>query len=149
MNKSIIFQNLNKAVLISIHENFCDLIKSGEKTVEIRKTMPKLPLPFKCYIYQTRGGGVIGEFICNRIDEYTRFSLTEADGWRERVSRLLYLSCLTYDELLFYAANRKENFCKAWHISNLVIYDKPRAVTDYGVKKAPQSWCYVDERNVA
>jgi predicted transcriptional regulator len=135
----------NKAVLISIHENFCNLIKSGEKTVEIRKSIPKIPLPFKCYIYQTRGGGVIGEFICKRIDEYTLYSLTEADCWRERRQRLLLQSCLTWNQLFFYA-DGKQNFCKAWHISNLIIYDVPKAVQDYGIKKAPQSWCYVDER---
>ena len=133
------------AVLLSIHKDFCDLIKSGEKTVEIRTTMPKLPLPFKCYISQTRGGGVIGEFTCERIDEYTLKSLTEADGWRERRQRLLYQSCLNWRQLYFYG-DGKENFCKAWHISNLKIYDKPLALSDFGIKKNPQSWRYVEER---
>lgn len=42
-----------KAVLISIRPKWCDLIASGQKTVEIRKTRPKLKTPFKCYIYCT------------------------------------------------------------------------------------------------
>ena len=42
-----------KAVLISIQPRWCELIASGKKTVELRKTKPKLETPFKCYIYCT------------------------------------------------------------------------------------------------
>ena len=42
-----------KAVLISIRPEWCEKIASGEKTVEIRKTRPKLEPPFKVYIYCT------------------------------------------------------------------------------------------------
>ena len=42
-----------KAVLMSVKPNWCVPIASGEKTVEVRKTVPKLDLPFKCYIYCT------------------------------------------------------------------------------------------------
>lgn len=43
-----------KAVMISIQPKWCELIASGEKTIEVRKTMPKLKPPFKCYIYCTK-----------------------------------------------------------------------------------------------
>lgn len=42
-----------KEVLISIQPKWCELIASGKKTVEIRKTAPKIEGPFKCYIYCT------------------------------------------------------------------------------------------------
>ena len=42
-----------QAVLISIQPGWCELIASGKKTVEVRKTMPLLPTPFKAYIYET------------------------------------------------------------------------------------------------
>lgn len=45
------------AVLISIKPKWCDLIIHGEKTVEVRKSRPKLQTPFKCYIYCTKGTG--------------------------------------------------------------------------------------------
>jgi predicted transcriptional regulator len=45
-----------KAVLISIRPKWCEKIISGEKTIEVRKTRPKLNSPFKCYIYCTRNG---------------------------------------------------------------------------------------------
>lgn len=47
---------MSKAVLLSIRPEWCEKILSGEKTVEIRKTRPKLEPPFKCYIYCTLAG---------------------------------------------------------------------------------------------
>lgn len=44
-----------KAVLISIRPKWCGKIVSGEKTIEVRKTRPKLETPFKVYIYCTSG----------------------------------------------------------------------------------------------
>ena len=43
-----------KSVLISIHPKWCDLIANGKKTIEVRKTRPKIETPFKCYIYCTK-----------------------------------------------------------------------------------------------
>ena len=84
-----------RAVLISIKPKWCEKIANGEKTIEVRKSRPKLETPFKCYIYMAMGGvpkvihtkdfktksiyevqpntangRVIGEFVCDRIDEY-------------------------------------------------------------------------------
>ena len=44
---------MSKAVLLSIKPQYCELIASGKKTVEVRKTRPKLDTPFKVYIYCT------------------------------------------------------------------------------------------------
>lgn len=43
-----------KSVLISIRPKWCELIASGRKTIEVRKTRPKISVPFKCYIYCTK-----------------------------------------------------------------------------------------------
>lgn len=43
-----------KSVLMSVKPKWCALIANGKKTVEIRKTKPKLEPPFKCYIYCTK-----------------------------------------------------------------------------------------------
>lgn len=43
-----------KAVLLSIQPRWCGLITSGKKTIEVRKTRPKIETPFKCYIYQSK-----------------------------------------------------------------------------------------------
>lgn len=44
---------MSKAVLISIRPKWCEKIVNGEKTIEVRKTRPKMNTPFKCYIYCT------------------------------------------------------------------------------------------------
>lgn len=45
---------MSKAVMISIRPKWCEKIASGEKTIEVRKTRPRLETPFKCYIYCTK-----------------------------------------------------------------------------------------------
>lgn len=45
---------MSKAVMLSIRPKWCQKIASGKKTIEVRKTKPKLETPFKCYIYCTR-----------------------------------------------------------------------------------------------
>ena len=75
-----------KSVLISIQPKYCELIANGKKTIEVRKTRPKIETPFKCYIYMSQGDlkdlgsysewiyknrmKVIGEFVCDEITEY-------------------------------------------------------------------------------
>lgn len=44
---------MNKSVLISIRPKWIEKIARGEKTIEVRKSRPKLDPPFKCYIYCT------------------------------------------------------------------------------------------------
>ena len=91
-----------KAVLISIRPEWCEKIARNEKTVEVRKTRPKLETPFKCHIYCTMdhpyisiscgeldklnyrtntvgrcNGKVIGEFTCERIYEIRKRGIPE------------------------------------------------------------------------
>ncbi len=43
-----------KAVMLSIRPEWCEKIALGFKTIEVRKSKPKLETPFKCYIYCTK-----------------------------------------------------------------------------------------------
>ena len=45
---------MSKAVLISTRHKWVEKIANGEKTIEVRKTKPKLETPFKAYIYCTQ-----------------------------------------------------------------------------------------------
>ncbi len=45
---------MNKAIMLSIRPKYCELIANGKKTIEVRKTKPKIAPPFKCYIYCTK-----------------------------------------------------------------------------------------------
>lgn len=194
------------AVLISIQPKWCELIASGKKTVEVRKTRPKLTTPFKVYIYCTGSGKdiffrsvysyddvlytakhkedakrrlsdnghlvyngkVIGEFVCNCM------VALKADNMVQVYYNNTKDTCLTDEEIKRYANGKKLYY---WHISDLVIYDKPKELSefrtpckmtegscyfcDYAVHgmdgdlidcntsltRPPQSWCYVEERS--
>ena len=45
---------MSRAVLISIRPKWCEKIAGGEKTIEVRRTRPKLETSFKVYIYCTK-----------------------------------------------------------------------------------------------
>lgn len=131
-----------KAVLISIRPEWVEKILSGEKTLEVRKTRPKLETPFKVYIYCTAGnlsyevnngmmcnisGGklVVGEFVCDKIDcvdiPYPAFMGKLDKHWTED-------SCCTYYQLHRYFYHDRAYF---WHISELKVYDMPRAISEF------------------
>ncbi len=173
-----------KSVLISIQPKWCELIASGKKTVEVRKTRPKIETPFKVYIYCTkqkvngeilltfdkkvegrnRGfrdngdiaitGKVIGEFVCDTF-------ITDKTFGHDALFNAA--ACMNYAEVAAYCTN---NDMYGWHISDLVIYEKPRALSEFRkpvdchrgkqrfdcegcwdceIKRPPQSWCYVEE----
>lgn len=185
-----------KAVMLSIRPEWCEKIAQGKKTVEIRKTSPKLQTPFKCYIYctergrplvygdvqcwggyreeytQTYGyskeearkiwdvynGHVMGEFVCDRIDEYTNYSLDEQAGHIKRREDLLRSACMTLKDWRDYIGSYRSDFGYAWHISDLEIYDTPKELSEFRrvgktktwaypqrLTRPPQSWCYVEE----
>jgi predicted transcriptional regulator len=122
-----------REVMISIHPKWCKPICSGEKTVEVRKNRPNCEVPFRCYIYCTKGkptftqsafcddisnGKVIGEFVCDRIDKFVNFVPIYT----------LVQSCLTLEQIREYL-NGKNGY--GWHITDLVVYDKPRELGDF------------------
>ena len=147
---------MSKAVLLSIKPKYCELIANGKKTIEVRKTRPKLDIPFKCYIYCTNdysnfktksrqnefwigeplnsiskgrhigNGKVIGEFICDRIIDIDCDSVAPFDKALD-----LYIDkqcCLTRDEFFAYTQGR----CAfGLHISYLTIYDKPKDLDEF------------------
>ena len=198
------------AVLLSLRPKWCELIASGKKTVEIRKTRPKIETPFKCYIYCTKpkmitkyvfkpedypeymrpekpvfckvpdgsspycsvvngNGKVIGEFVCDVI--FT-MSITYSDPTSRIALKEFPYTCLTDRQIIDYLGNGNQGY--GWHISNLVIYDKPKELNEFYLKKKchsckrsgyessaciydedcivpaiitrpPQSWCYVQD----
>ena len=122
------------------------------------------------YIYAREGepkeyyfeGKVVAKFTCNFIGELTNESIERMkDGSGDYI---LKDACLSYEELKEYA---KGDVVKLWHISDLVIFDKPMELGDFKyekkrqrlgpdyhwhveksglvpVKRPPQSWQYVE-----
>ena len=139
-----------KSVLISIQPKWCELIASGKKTVEVRKTKPKLETPFKCYIYETKDskykdigvaghrsdgtpyifvnaiGKVIGEFVCDAIFP---MSILYSNPNDRLALREFPFTCLSDREIMDYLGNGGDGY--GWHISDLVIYDEPRELIEF------------------
>lgn len=161
-------KKMSKAVLISIKPEWCEKIARGIKTVEVRKTKPKIETPFKCYIYCTNdrknhfwtgkrysyadershnafdkdgNGKVIGEFTCDRIIDVDCDSIAPFDK-----STGIYIDkqcCLSREELWKYTGG---HCAHGWHILELKIYnDQPKALSKFGLTRPPQSWCYVEQ----
>lgn len=136
---------MSKAVMLSIRPKWCEKIVNGDKTIEVRKTRPKLEMPFKCYIYCTlqgcneffrvdlggdvakwnrgkwadRKGKVIGEFICDRIYELAPINHAPDDVGKQ--------ACLTREEIVNYLNGTGYG----WHISDLRIYDTPKELSEF------------------
>lgn len=128
-----------KAVLISIQPKWCELIASRRKTIEVRKTRPKMETPFKVYVYMTkhkwifkllpflknRFAKVIGEFVCDDI-------IVDERGENADVfSKYAQLSLIEQKK---YGANKP---LFGWHITDLKIYYKPKELwefSSYGCK---------------
>lgn len=206
-----------KSILQSINPKYCELIASGKKTIEVRKTKPKFPTPFKVYIYCTKAripirhngrilmyeddlaitnrwgqgkrvenpcgsmmagelflnGKVIGEYVCNKIDEMSHCGncsndiklrlLDEYFCAKDLVWEYLNKCQLPFADLVEYSNGGN---IYGWHISDLKIYDKPKELSNFRkpidchrgkqkdncigcwdceIKHPPQSWCYVEE----
>ena len=61
---------MTKKVLISIHPKWCEKIFSGEKTIEVRKSAPKLKPPFEVLVYMTKPKKRLIEIIKDGDDIY-------------------------------------------------------------------------------
>lgn len=182
-----------KSVMMSIKPKYCELIASSKKTVEVRKTRPKIETPFKCYIYCTlppkeellnfgsfreyanelirlQDGlivydygmrvccdiegrpysqdnflckKVIGEFVCDCIDEIDVVDnaiMTYIQVNKKPDMFIASETCLNVDELQKYLNNK---IGYGWHISDLVIYDKPKEL------EAFTTFCYANKKRCA
>lgn len=137
---------MTQAVLISIRPKWCELIATGKKTIEVRKTKPKLLPPFKCYIYETRGfervgndslncviggsgrGMVIGEFVCDSIFFLSCYA-SDASFFDTEPPLPVPGTCLTDKEIADYLGNGKTGY--GWHITDLKLYAEQREINEF------------------
>lgn len=159
---------MSKAVLISIRSGECQKIMEGRKTIEVRKTRPKMDTPFKCYIYCTQSADIL--WILKERERSLHpdkiadvFKAAKCGGaYRgngkiiveftcNRVTNLFSNSrfwldeddvlhtCLSAAEMRKYANGA--NGLYGWHISNLRIYDTPRELDDFRRACKNDWWC--------
>lgn len=115
-------------ILLSLKPKWWAKIASGEKTVEIRKTVPHRGMPFRVTVYETKEGrgAIVGEFVVRTILKNYH------NGGK---------SCLTDAEIIAYGGLN----AYGWEISDVKEYKVPSTLQEFGLDRAPQSWQYVKE----
>lgn len=161
-----------KSILLSIKPKYVELIASGQKTIEVRKTAPK-EVPFKCYIYESRNGGhrckhcnekdscysyapknvgcyngrgkVIGEFICDKVYPIKNRGsrFSVADEEQSVTNEIARQSCLYYDDMVSYFGN-KDGY--GLHITAVKIYDRPKELSEFSRPCSYSGLCFSCKR---
>lgn len=160
-----------KAIMLSTQPKWVAKIMNGEKTIEIRKRFPKDFVGW-VYIYVTNGkdilcryydghwfttrdrnnnwkrylnGKVVARFWGDKVEEIKYHNRQELIRFYSKGNEHQYLwlkeTCLTFDELDNYLKGKNGY---AIHISQLEIFDKPKELSEFGLKRAAQSWQYVE-----
>ena len=142
-----------KAIMISIRPQWVAKILNGEKTIEIRKTIPKCDFPIDVYIYCTSHKNYTQSlyeletykkrrkfdvdiyrpsdpgFILNGkvVAKFTLNKVEEIDKFSPNKMDLKG-SCISYKKYIDYVGEKK---CYAWHINNLVIFNEPKELSSF------------------
>lgn len=186
---------MSRAILLSIRPEWVAKILNGEKTIEIRKTCPAIFKHLKSYegakldvfMYVTQGDDILvptycGYQLCKNsfyeplngkvVAKFTLRKIKRVSIWDKKLeTETLKPACLDFLEFDKYT---KGQVGYAWHIEDLVIFDRPKELSEfkgacpiekggcrlckYGgiglssmplcrkpqLTKAPQSWCYIE-----
>lgn len=162
--------DIEKSVIISIHPEYCYLIGSGRKKVELRKSFPQqMEPPYKVYMYCT-DSDVHNCLMQNEVG----LELVKCDNYKTAIPCGGYIAngkiigefiCNGYDEFTptekgvivkrFLALHETclsvaevRNYLSSsvgygWRIKKPIIYEKPVSIEMFGLSRPPQSWCYM------
>ena len=134
----------------------CYIYCTSAKPYLYKEANPPFELFLDSELYKGKGyddrlfsSKVIGEFICDKVDKiiplrhtyYNYIGLPIANVieygiWNDDLAQM----CLKKKEIDNYG---KGKMLYGWHIFDLKIYDKPLALDDFYLEKAPKSWRYV------
>lgn len=139
-----------KKILLPVRPKYCKLIFNCEKTIEVRKTAPKLETPFEVLVYQTKikfkvrnwqenfqsmvftpnggaedgNGKVIGSFVC----DYVAPIAYSMDGIADFID--CKSSCLSPTDFINYGKGKP---LYGWHITEPKLFDKPKDITEFAL----------------
>jgi len=151
---------MKKAVLLSIQPKWCELIASGKKTLEVRKTRPKLKTPFRVYIYRTKSKDRLVEIVKDGDLNYGEIYhgkpvfIKANSRYHDYVGDGKVIGEFTCDDICIFQnpAERSmfpwdydhaclkqkdiEDYAEGktiygWHISDFWLYDKPRELNSF------------------
>ena len=126
-------------VILSIHPEWAKLIYEGKKTIELRKNIPLNNVKL-VYLYETAPVCKVTGFF--KYFAYTRIKKTHLKLHKDIITDK---SCVPLEEIKKYFGKSEEIFgwvCNAGSKSNQFAY--PVELSEFEIKRAPQSWCYTE-----
>lgn len=131
--------NEKKYVLMSIKPVYAELIKSGEKTVELRRVLPKI-----------KDGDVIVVYETAPIQRITMtctvkgiLSCEPCELWRDAGHQ----ACVDYESFEEYFQGK--DLANGLQLDNIKTLSKPLKLSEViGTRRAPQSYCYLRDKEV-
>ena len=117
------------AMLLSIKPKYAKVILEGKKQYEFRKSKPKDGVDRGIRCTTTTKKEVVGEALIDEILEGTPKEIWEIAKTAAGITKKFYFS--------YYSGKDK---AIAYKLKNIVIYEKPRALSDYSIRQAPRSF---------
>ena len=118
-------------MLLSIKPKYAKVILEGKKQYEFRKSKPKDGVDRIIFYASSPQKQVVGEATIDEILEGTPKEIWEIAKTAAGITKKFY----------FYAGKDKAT---AYKIKDVIIYDTPKELSDYGINQAPQSFVYLD-----
>ena len=119
-------------ILMSIKTEYVDKIFNGIKLYELRKKTLKENVDTIIVYSSGKAKKVIGEF---KIEKIIKDSPDKIWDLGEEV--------LGIDKKSFYDYFKNSEYAYAIKVKDVIKYDIPKDLRDFGINKAPQSFCYI------
>lgn len=126
-------------VILSIHPEWAKLIYEGKKTLELRKNIPMNTVNI-VYLYETAPICKVTGFF--KYFAYTRIKKTHLELHKDIITDK---SCVPLEEIKKYFGKSEEIFgwfCNAGSKANQFVH--PVELSDFKIKRPPQSWRYTE-----
>lgn len=124
-------------IFLSIKPKWARLIYEGKKTIEWRKSFPKAPKIDKVFLYETAPVKQITGFFTLVENGCLLVQCVCAQPWD-----IIERGCVPMTDLIKYRKN--VDYIFGWMIDKAEKFTKHQNIDDFGLKRPPQSWRYVE-----
>ena len=121
-------------MLLSIKPKYAKVILEGKKQYEFRKNKPKDGVNRIIFYASSPQKQVVGEAMIEAILTGTPKEIWEIAKMAAGITKKFYFS--------YYAGKDK---AVAYKLRDVIIYDTPKKLSDYGVSQPPQSFVYLND----
>ncbi len=119
-------------MLLSIKPKYAKVILEGKKQYEFRKTRPKAGVNRIIFYASSPQKQVVGEAVIDEVLEGTPKEIWEIARTAAGITKKFFFS--------YYSGKDK---AIAYKLKDVMIYEEPKKLSDYGIRQAPQSFIYL------